>query len=111
RQYCGRTFAGFRYRIGGLLPQITQNCIEAPPGDVLHRIKVNGVLHTNAIHRNDVGVVQASRSPGLAAEALKVSWPQQGDRRQNLQSDLPTEFDLLGFVHDAHATAADLAKE
>src|SRR4029077_19682752 len=63
----------------------------------------------NFIDRANVGMVKSGGSASLTAEAferLRVTGKFIG---KELQSDVPTEFEVFGFVHDAHTTAANLA--
>jgi hypothetical protein len=61
--------------------------------------------------RADVRVVQRGRSLGFplkAAEGLCVVGEFVGKK---LQGDMATELEVFRLVHDAHATAADLAED
>ena len=58
----------------------------------------------------DIRVVQGGRSFGFSletAEGLRIV----GELfRKELQGDVATELEVFGLIHNAHATAADLAE-
>ena len=56
-------------------------------------------------------MIQSRRRSGLALKTLQrrgVFFQLVG---QKLQSDVPAEIDVLGFIHDPHAAAAQLVKD
>ena len=77
-----------------------------PPRSAPSREVVPPVL-ADRVDRDDVGVVQRGRGPGLALEADSPSWAQAKARRQQLQRDA-ARASLLRLVDHAHAAAADL---
>src|SRR5690606_22607745 len=83
--------------------------IEALPVEVLHRVPVVAVTLTAAVDRHDVGVVQARRNLGLAAEALELIAGQQRGLRQHLQRDAAIQRFLYRLKYHAHAAATQFA--
>ena len=79
--------------------------------DELHRVVVDALVLADAEHRNDVGVVQPCRRPSLAAKALQVRRREQVVGGQHLQSDVPAQRLLHGFVNNAHAAAGYFAQD
>jgi hypothetical protein len=63
------------------------------------------------VDRHDVRVVQASGSLRLELKPPLLLRVDRGRERQDLQRHAPAQGDLLGFVDDAHAAAADFADD
>ena len=64
----------------------------------------------DVVHRNDVGMVQRSRSPGLMQEPLPRL--RGGDRLgENLDRHLAPQLEIGGAEDDSHPAAADLTPE
>jgi hypothetical protein len=77
----------------------------------LHGVVVHAALAADAVHRDDVWVVQAGGGLGLDAEPLDLPGVHRGGHRQELQRHAAAQRDLLGLVDDPHAAAADLADQ
>ena len=56
-------------------------------------------------------MVERGGGAGFVFEAGQLLLVEHGGERQHLQGDAAAEGDLLGFVDDAHAAAADLAED
>jgi hypothetical protein len=80
------------------------------PLDELHRVEDGVAVLADLVDRHDVGVVQPRRL-GLAPEPLQEPCVARGVQRQHLQRYAPAQRHLLDLIHDAHATAADLAHD
>ena len=52
--------------------QLAENFVEALTRDELHDVVVNALVLADAVHRDDVGVVQPCRRAGLTLEANGV---------------------------------------
>ena len=79
--------------------------------DELHRVEVDAAIGTDGVDRHDVGVVQLAGRAGFVAEACQAALIEHRREGQHLQGHAAAERDLLGFVDDAHAAAADLADD
>ena len=93
------------------LAQLGQHLVQPLALDELHDVVMQPVLLADAVDGHDVGVVQPGGGLGLPMEAPQPLRLQQGVRRQHLQGDVAPQRFLLGFVHHAHAAAADLAQD
>ena len=72
---------------------------------------MHAALAADAVHRDNVRVVQAGGGLGLDAEPLDLPGVHRGGHRQQLQRHAAAERDLLGLVDDAHAAAAEFPQE
>ena len=63
------------------------------------------------MHGDDVRMVQSRRGLGLDFESLQLAGIEHGRKGQDLQRHAPMQRDLLRFVDDSHAAAADLADQ
>ena len=100
------------FRIAGTKPpELIDDLVEPLALDQLHGVEGKVALPPHLEDRNDIGVVQPRRGPGLAAESL-ADRPVAEDLLPAAAS-VPRAgpADLLGLVHDAHAAAADLAED
>src|SRR5262249_6421314 len=61
--------------------------------------------------RDDVRVVECTGCAGFVLEAIKLLLVQHGGERQYLECYAPTYRNLLGFVHDPHATTANFTND
>ena len=117
---------GVRQRLGRLQPPVRHLVrAEHAPGrarlveddgqalalDKLHGEIMDAVLTANAEDGHDVGVVQPGHRLGLALEACHRFPVGSGTEAQHLQGHFAFERQLLGFVDDTHAAAADLAHD
>ena len=74
----------------------------------LHRDEVLPFVLIDGVHGADAGMIQRRRRARLALEALEHRRVLRELGRQKLQCDETAEIDVLSFVHDAHAAAAEL---
>src|SRR5205814_10270535 len=58
----------------------------------------------------DVRVIQGRSGTGLTAESFERLWIVCEFFGKELQGDVATELEVFGLIHNAHATAADLAE-
>ena len=79
--------------------------------DELHGVEVDRPFTADRVNRDDILVVQVGRRLGLVLEALQLLGVQGGRERQHLEGDAAVERDLLRFIDDAHAAAADFAHQ
>src|SRR5262249_48879228 len=79
--------------------------------DKLHRVKVHAAFAARGEDRHNVGVMQACRGLRFVLEPLKLPAIQRRGERQYLERDAAAERNLLRFVDDSHAAAADLAEK
>ena len=85
---------------------LLQHGVEPAAGDVLHDVEMPPLLLADAEDRHDVGVVQPSGGPGLAAEPGQVAV-----LGQELQRHVAVERALVRLADDPHAAPADLADD
>ena len=76
--------------------------------DIAHYDEAVITFLTKVIDGQNIGVVQASNSLGLAPEALAEAGLLGMDGRQDLHRHEPVQAGLVGFVDSGHATPADL---
>ena len=105
-------------RVGDLDRERQQQIgLERAPGDAmlqrrpveeLHDEERAAVLLADVVDGADVGVIQRRRGPRLAAESGQRLGIVGEVGRQELQRDEALQPRVLGFVHDAHAAAAQL---
>jgi hypothetical protein len=101
-----------RFLLAGAVAAVAgSQCGQAGSFDQFHRIEVRAVVLAGGVDGNDVGVVQLGRGFGFALEA-DHRFARESERcGEQLQRDFAIERDLPGFVHDAHATAAEFAQD
>ena len=92
-------------------PQGNEYLVEANAGYELHDDVVVTVLLADAKDGHDVGMVQLGGRLGLSFKASQVPLIQQCLFRQHLDGDASSQGNLLGFVHDPHAAAANFAQD
>ncbi len=83
-----------------------ENLVKTAAVDELHHVEMPALMLAHAEDRDDVGVVQPSRRPRLAAKA-----GQTATLRKQLERHVSIERSLVGLVHDTHATTADFADD
>ena len=81
------------------------------PLQQLHGDEIPAVGLSDLVDRADVRVIQGRGGPGLALEALQRRRVFLQLSGQKLQSHVPAEVEVLGLVHHAHATAAELVQD
>ena len=79
--------------------------------DELHRVVVDAAFAADRVDRDDVRVVERGGGAGFVLEAGQLLAVEHRGERQHLQRDAAAEGELLGFVDDAHAAAADFAQD
>ena len=77
--------------------------------DKAHAEVMLALVLANLEDGDNAGMVQVGGGLGLEVEALDLGLARQVAREDHLEGDGPVEFDLPGFVDDAHAAAGDLA--
>jgi hypothetical protein len=85
--------------------------LEVRPRQVLHDDVVAAVRLAAVVDRDDVGVVEAGRRRGLAAEALHELGVRRVWLGQHLDRDLAVEQPVVAEVDARHATGAELAAQ
>src|SRR5262249_43508020 len=93
------------------VPQLVDDQVEPLALDELHGVVDGVAVLTDLENGDNVGVVQAGRRAGLAAEPFDLRAVLERAPREDFEGDAATERDLLGLVHDAHATPTDLADD
>src|SRR5437764_689727 len=71
---------------------------------------MDAAFAADAVDRDDVRMFERCGGAGFVLEALQLARVHGRGKRQHLESDATIEGDLLGFVNDAHAAAADFAQ-
>ena len=79
--------------------------------DELHGVVVDAAFDADGVDRDDVRVVERGGGAGFVLEAGELLLVEHRGEGQHFQGDAAAERDLLGFVDDAHAAAADLAED
>src|SRR5262249_42787861 len=92
-------------------PYFFQNDIQALALNELHGVIMNALLFADAEDRNNVGVVELRGCTGLAAETSGMGRIQQRMEGKHLESDVPAQRFLDGFVDDPHAATPDFAED
>ncbi len=87
------------------------NRVEPLALNELHGVVADIALAADLEHRHDVGVMQSCRSAGFAAESLDHRLIGGDMPRKNLERHPAAERNLLGFVYDSHAAAADFTQD
>ena len=93
------------------LTQLGDDQVQSLALDELHGIEPDIPILADLVDRHDIGVMESSRGPGLAAKPLLDHPVARHLPRQDLQRHAAAQRDLLGLVHDPHATPADLAED
>ena len=78
---------------------------------VLHRVEMHAALAADVIDRDDIRVVKLGSRVSFVLEALKLPGIHRGGEGQDFQGHAPAKRNLLRFVHDPHAAAADFAED
>ena len=87
-----------------------KNRRQAAALDKLHRVVMNAAVASNSEDGHDVRMVQLRSGLSLDLEPLPLLGVDRRREREHFQSHPPTQRDLLGLVHDAHAATSDLAQ-
>ena len=69
------------------------------------------VVIFNAVDGADIGMVELRRRPRLARKPLQRFGVAGQIFRNKLQRNVPPQLQVLGLIHHAHTTAAQLAKD
>jgi hypothetical protein len=77
----------------------------------LHRDEVLPLVLVDLVDRADPRVIERGRGPGLALETLERGRVLGHFRGQELERNVPAELRVLGLVHDAHPSAAQLRRD
>ena len=96
---------------GRQLPAARDHVRQRAAVDEVHREVPAVVEHAGLVHRDEVVVAQAGQQLRLALEAGARGRAGGAIGRQQLQGDGATERALHGFVHFAHAAAAEQAHQ
>jgi hypothetical protein len=72
---------------------------------------VHAAILPDGIDRYDMLMVERGRRPRFVVEALQVTRVHRGGERQHLQRHPPAQRELLSFIDNAHAAAADFAEQ
>ena len=70
---------------------------------------MNAALYADGEHGNDVGVVELRCSTRLVPKPRDLAFVEHRREGERLERDPASERHLLGLVHHAHTTSADLA--
>ncbi len=84
---------------------------ERRPFQVLHDNEVEPLLFADIVDGADVGMVQRGCGTRLPLKALIGLWVIRQLFRKELQGDAPAQAKVLGFIDNAHATAAQLLRD
>src|ERR1700683_1668096 len=79
--------------------------------ELLHHDEGMPVVILNAMNCADVGMIQKRRGPCLAGETFQRFGVAGEIFRNELQSNVAPELEVLGFIHHSHATPAQLPKD
>src|SRR5689334_10137659 len=82
--------------------------IQRHPFQVLHHDERPPFILRDFVDSADVGMVKGGSSTRLSAKAFQSLRVLCHVLRQELQSDITTEFGVLGLVDNAHPAAAQL---
>ena len=94
-------------RIGSSGASLADQLLERAAREVLHRDVVRAVVGAAVVDADDVGVLEAGRRLGLAAEALDEVRVLGEAAVQQLQRDLAPELLVLGQEHVGHPPGAE----
>jgi hypothetical protein len=93
------------------LAKLADHVSQSTTIDKLHRVVMHAAVGAHGVNRHDVRMVQERRRLGLGLEPRKLARVERGGEGEDLQGHAAAQRDLLGLVDDAHATAADLARD
>src|SRR5262245_9268752 len=68
------------------------------PLDVLHGVVMNSALAAHREDRNDMGMVELSRSLSLVLEALELARIEDGGEGEDLERHPPAQGNLFCFI-------------
>ena len=85
--------------------------VEGLPFEQLHGDEGPAVVFFDGVNDANAGMIQRRGGAGFAEEAFERLRIAARVFREKLQGDAAAEFDVFGFVDDAHAAAADLAED
>src|ERR1700732_3998889 len=85
--------------------------LEALAFQILHGDKRSAARFSQLVNGNDVGVLQASRSPGLAIKALQWIGALVDASRDRLDGDGAANERIASLEDDSHSSAADLLED
>jgi hypothetical protein len=86
---------------------LTEHLAEVRAIDVLHRDEEPTLSLVRVVDRDDVRMLQTRRGRGLADESVAEPRIVGEVRVEQLQSDLPTQLEVLGEIDDGHPAPTD----
>src|SRR5436190_4449291 len=104
--FVGRAVAGHRPKF-----VLTNRFFEAASCDQLHGEIVMSLMNTDLENRNDIWMIELGSSFRFNLEPLHDRWRCEFAGFNHLERHEATEAELPGFIHDAHAAAANLLYE
>jgi hypothetical protein len=87
---------------------LLENRVERPAVHVLHRDEEDLADVPDAVHGNDVWMIERRRHARFALEPVRHRGAERELRRKHLQRDGAAEVHFLGLVDDRHAAATEL---
>src|SRR5438128_714675 len=95
----------------GKLSQFPYDGSQTLPGNVLHRVEVDGTLTADGKDWNDVRMMELRCRLGLVLETLQAFFIQSRSEGQNFQGHVATKRDLHRLVDNPHTATTDFSDE